>query len=168
MTTIRTLTVLALGAVSLAAFGCEQRRDEPPVRPADMTRPTDKSLPERADREKDIAADRADKKVDANADEKTTANNPSIKAIAMARCDREATCENIGADKKFSTRDACMTDLLEDLNDELKMSECPGGIVQKELDECLAEIKNENCKNPIDKLERLAACRTSDMCKAIN
>jgi hypothetical protein len=180
MMTIRTIrtplmAALALGAVSLA--GCEQRRtDDVGTRPADRTvndstRPNEPTF---ADRKND-AADRADEATEETAenakkiaDEKTTVNAPSIKAIAMARCDREEVCKNLGADRKFASREACLAEIQEDMSDDLKLSECPGGIVQKELDECLAEIRNEDCKNPIDKLERLAACRTSDMCKAIN
>ena len=168
--TLRTaLTVFTLGAATLATVGCErrveERRDDTVARPVgeteraptDVTRPTDPiHRPGVVDR------------IDGPMDKKTTANDPSIRSIATTRCDREQTCNNIGADKKWATRDACLADLSEDLVDELNLSECPGGIVQKELDECLAEIKNESCNNPIDKIERLAACRESDLCKAIN
>lgn len=182
MMTIRMLgtpmmAALALGLVTLAC-GCEQRRDDdagrlPADRPVnDATRPSED--PTLAERQNDMA-ERAEKTTDQAAeeakkvgDERTTVNDPSIKAIAMARCDREEKCQNLGTDRKFASREACLTEIQEDLSDDLKLSECPGGIVQKELDECLAEIRSEDCKNPIDKLERLAACRTTDMCKAIN
>ena len=173
------LTVFTLGAATLATVGCErrieERRDDTAARPVgeteraptDVTRPTDPVAP--VDRTPGLDTDmRNDKSGAGPIDKKTTANDPTIKAIATARCDREATCNNVGADKKWATRDACLADLGEDLVDELNLSECPGGIVQKELDECLAEIKNESCNNPIDKIERLAACRESDLCKAIN
>jgi hypothetical protein len=39
--------------------------------------------------------------------------------------------------------------------------------VEKELDECLEEIRNEDCGNPFDTLGRLAACRENDICKAM-
>lgn len=177
--TLRTaLTVFTLGAATLATVGCErrveERRDDTVARPVgeteraptDVTRPTDPidrpGVGDRVDMRND------DKTGEGPIDKKTTANDPSIRSIATARCDREQTCNNVGADKKWATRDACLADLSEDLVDELNLSECPGGVVQKELDECLAEIKNESCNNPIDKIERFAACRESDLCKAIN
>jgi hypothetical protein len=176
------LGVFTLGAATLATVGCErrveERRDDTAARPldatdrtaTDVTRPTDPvERVEGLDRDQNDTmgtVDR-DKTGDGPVDKKTAANDPSIQRLATARCDREQTCNNIGVDKKWATRDACMSDLSEDLVDELNMDECPGGIVQKELDECLAEIKNESCNNPIDKIERFAACRESDLCKAM-
>lgn len=88
----------------------------------------------------------------------------ALSRIIAARCDREATCNNVGADKRYASQDVCAQKLRADLGEALNANECARGIDQKELDECLAEIKTENCNNPIDKLERLAACRTSDLC----
>lgn len=174
-------SVFTLGAATLATVGCErrveERRDDMAARPVDevertptdVTRPVDPVNPAPGIGMGDRGTLGNDPVTgDGPMDKKTTANDPTIKSIATARCDREQTCNNVGVDKKWATRDACMTDLSEDLSDELNLSECPGGIVQKELDECLAEIKNESCNNPIDKIERFAACRESDLCKAIN
>jgi hypothetical protein len=38
----------------------------------------------------------------------------------------------------------------------------------KELDECLKEIAEYECDNPFDALAKLAACRESDICKALD
>ncbi|WP_438031284.1 DUF6184 family natural product biosynthesis lipoprotein [Sorangium sp. So ce233] len=45
-------------------------------------------------------------------------------------------------------------------------SECPGGIDSNELNECLQEIGNDDCNNPLDTLGRIVACRSSDLCRA--
>ncbi len=96
------------------------------------------------------------------------ANKAAVTRIADARCARELACNNIGADKRYSSQQFCIEKIGVDMKDDLNAQDCPRGIDQKELNECLAEIRNESCNNPIDKLERLAACRTSDMCLKTN
>jgi hypothetical protein len=91
-------------------------------------------------------------------------NEGAIDRIVAARCAREAACNNVGADKHFTTRDACSVKVKSDMRDDLNAKDCPRGIDAKELNECLVEIKNEDCNNPIDMIGRLAACRTSDLC----
>jgi hypothetical protein len=90
----------------------------------------------------------------------------AAQSIAEARCARESRCNNVGNDKKYSNQDDCMRRVRADWKDELNARECPGGVVQDELNECLTEIRNEDCGNPFDTLGRLAACRSSDICKA--
>lgn len=91
-------------------------------------------------------------------------NDSAIERIVAARCAREAACNNVGGDKRFTSRELCTQKVRVDMREDLKSSECPRGIDAKELGECLEEIKNENCNNPIDTISRLAACRTSDLC----
>jgi hypothetical protein len=91
-----------------------------------------------------------------------------VAKITAARCAREQTCGNLGPDKTHASLEACERAIGNDWREELNAYECPGGIVTKEFDECLAEIKNEDCGAPFDKLERIVACRSSDMCKAID
>ncbi|HEY6557648.1 MAG TPA: DUF6184 family natural product biosynthesis lipoprotein [Polyangiaceae bacterium] len=88
----------------------------------------------------------------------------AVKAIVGARCNREARCNNIGAERKYSNAAECNSKLSEDRKDDLNTDDCSRGVSQKELSECLAEIKNEDCNNPLDSLGRLAACRSSDLC----
>jgi hypothetical protein len=94
-------------------------------------------------------------------------NEGAISAMGTARCERERRCGNVGPDKDYDSVGACENKLMASSRDELNASECPGGIVKKELDECLNEIRNEDCGNPLDTLGRLVACRSSDLCKAI-
>ena len=88
----------------------------------------------------------------------------AVGSIVDARCTREAACNNIGVDKPYGNREACISKLKADMKEDLNANECPKGIDRKELDECLSEIRTEGCGNPIDKIERLAACRMSDLC----
>lgn len=93
-------------------------------------------------------------------------NQAAIDRIVAARCQRAAACNDIGADREYASRDVCMREIRTSMRDDLKASECPGGIDAKELNECLTEIRNENCNNPLDTIGRLAACRTSDLCQS--
>jgi hypothetical protein len=88
----------------------------------------------------------------------------AVAGIVEARCTREAACNNIGLDKRYGNRDSCVAKLKSEMQNDLNASDCPKGIDRKELDECLSEIRSESCNNPIEKIERLAACRTSDLC----
>jgi hypothetical protein len=95
----------------------------------------------------------------------TVVNNAAaVDRIVGARCAREMTCKNIGHDRKFADQAACTTKVKTDMKDDLNAKDCPYGVDQKELDECLDAIKKEDCNNPIDVIGRLAACRTSDLC----
>lgn len=94
----------------------------------------------------------------------TTTPGFAIQSIASARCAREARCNNIGAGHRFASTEACMASVREQRDDDLNLSDCPGGIDQRELSECLRSIHEESCGNPLASLSRLAACRSSDMC----
>ncbi|AUX23799.1 uncharacterized protein SOCEGT47_043290 [Sorangium cellulosum] len=89
----------------------------------------------------------------------------AVDSIVAARCDREARCNNIGADREYANRDACDSSVRSEWRDELTFGECPGGIDAKELNECLEAIRDEECGSPLDTLGRLAACRASDLCR---
>lgn len=91
-------------------------------------------------------------------------NNMAVRSIANARCEREQLCGNIGAEQKFASSDSCEEEIKADWNDELNKYECPNGIVRAELDECLADIKKEDCGNPFDTLARVMSCNASDIC----
>lgn len=95
-------------------------------------------------------------------------NDGAINRIIAARCQREATCKNVGSDKHFTSYEVCARELRDRVADDLKASECPKGIDSKELDECMESIRTESCNNPIDTISRLAACRTSDLCLKVD
>ena len=84
-----------------------------------------------------------------------------------ARCERESRCKNVGPDQGYASVDACKSEIRTEWKDDLSAMECGGGIVQEELDECLEEIRNENCANPFHTLRRLGACRSNDICKEL-
>jgi hypothetical protein len=85
-------------------------------------------------------------------------------SIAEARCAREDRCTNVGADKKYSSLQDCMTRVREDWKDDLNARQCPAGTNQAQLNECLNAIRQEECSNPFDTLSRVAECTAGQIC----
>jgi hypothetical protein len=92
------------------------------------------------------------------------APSSALASLANERCDREARCKNIGAKEKYRSRAECMTEMQRDKREDLNGDACPGGIHEKELDECLHAIREEGCNRPLDSLTRLNACRAGNLC----
>jgi hypothetical protein len=84
--------------------------------------------------------------------------------IAAARCDREQSCNNVGADRKYSTHDVCVAQLRAENQNDLTNASCPNGISSRAVEKCLADIRGEQCDHPLDTLERLRACARSSLC----
>jgi hypothetical protein len=85
-------------------------------------------------------------------------------SITSSRCNREERCENVGADKKYSSSQDCIDRIDAEWKDDLNARECPNGVNREQLDQCLTAIKNEDCGNPFDKLERVSACTVGQIC----
>lgn len=85
---------------------------------------------------------------------------------AAARCDREVRCNRIGEGRRHASREACLQTARTDRNDSWDAADCQSnGINQNELDECLNAVRNEDCNNPIEALQRLTACRAGEVCR---
>jgi len=86
----------------------------------------------------------------------------AVEGIASARCDREQSCGHVGATQKYASRNHCMSVMRADAKDSL--SDCRQGIDSKDLDQCLVDIRNEDCGSVLDKLERWKSCHADDLC----
>ena len=100
----------------------------------------------------------------AMAEARASENGSAVDSIAESRCARESRCENIGADKKYSSMEDCVARVKDDWRADLDARACPSGINETELQECLKEIRAEECSSPFDTLERVAACTASQIC----
>jgi hypothetical protein len=109
------------------------------------------------DRDRDLA-DRDRARVDDGT------NSSAVRAIASARCEREARCGNLGADAKFASKEDCLDRVRADWAGELNAYACPGGLNRAELDECLGDIRGEDCGNPFDTLARTLSCSKTEIC----
>lgn len=92
-------------------------------------------------------------------------NDQAIKDITTARCDREFSCNNIGAGHSWDTYDACDREIHQNTRVSLREQSCPNGIDGNNLASCLQDIRNERCGNPLDTLSRLTACRSAKLCR---
>jgi hypothetical protein len=61
--------------------------------------------------------------------------------------------------------DDCLMRTRADWEQDLNARECPGGVNEQQLDECLAEVRGEDCNSPLDTLERVAACTSGQICQ---
>ena len=84
--------------------------------------------------------------------------------IAQARCQRENQCGSIGANKTYSSQQDCLARIQNDWKEDLNARQCPGGINQHELDECLEQVRSEACANPFDTLARVTECTSRQIC----
>ena len=109
-----------------------------------------------------MACEREEKAIGATAQVQTTT---ARQQISEARCDLEQRCNKIGAGRDYADRGACVNKVQQRWADELNFKDCPAGIDSGELNECLTEIRNSGCGNPMDTLGRVTACRSSDLCK---
>ena len=96
----------------------------------------------------------------------TAAAQPGASArIAHALCNQRQRCREIGPSQRWETHPACMSDVLGRRAGALDAESCPGGIDEAELAECIRAIEDEDCGDLTESLERVVACRTSDICR---
>jgi hypothetical protein len=95
----------------------------------------------------------------------TVDTHSAADSISEARCAREDRCTNVGADKKYSSVQDCITRVRDDWKDDLNARQCPGGTNEKELNECLDAIRHEDCSSPFDTLARVSECTAGQICK---
>lgn len=93
-----------------------------------------------------------------------TQSRSAAESIADSRCKREARCENVGDGKKFSSNTDCVDRIRADWKEDLNARECPNGIHEAQLDECLTAIAGEQCDSPFDSLERISECMANQIC----
>jgi hypothetical protein len=89
-----------------------------------------------------------------------------VQQIAEARCAREQKCGNVGADEDYATAEVCLQQITKEWAEEVNAYDCPGGVLQKMLNQCLESIKSEDCASPFDTLGRVVACGSGEICVA--
>jgi hypothetical protein len=185
MNNLRHLTLAAALAAGSLLGAC--KRTEPATDPAqrntgEVVRRDLDNAGDRAARDLDRAGDRVAQGVD-NARDRIAQGaqqaaremqpgptrmdfRAALGEIAQARCSREARCNNVGEGRRYMSEQACRTVVVNDFARDLNASECNAGIDRGELTECMNDIRTEDCNNPLDTLSRVAACRTSDLCRS--
>lgn len=91
-------------------------------------------------------------------------NERAVQRLTAARCDRAKSCGKFGPNEKYADEAACKADKHQDFEESLKPTECPGGIREHRLSNCVQELRNERCGDIADKISRLATCRSGSLC----
>lgn len=84
--------------------------------------------------------------------------------LAEARCTREARCNHVGADKRYSSSEDCLTRVWTEWHDDFDAHECKAGLDTAALDRCLTEIRVLECSSALESLEQIPACRAASLC----
>jgi hypothetical protein len=89
----------------------------------------------------------------------------TVDRLTAARCDREQACNNIGDGKKYASRSVCMEQIHGSIANDLNSYQCPGGLDDSAVNQCMNAIGNEECGvHPMEALSRLDKCRSGSMC----
>jgi hypothetical protein len=144
MKTLRTTGALSLVAVALL-LACEH---------TDQTGAPTASGPAQVDRGQPGAANAQAPSLD----------NATVEQLSGARCDREQSCNNVGAGQKYAAREVCMEQMRGSLANDLNSYNCPRGINRDNLDRCMAAIRGEECNHPLDTIVRMDKCRDDALC----
>lgn len=179
-------SVWTLGFVSVAVVACSKTHDRTvqsrPYEPTATERRAEERRGEERRAEERRAEERADERraQELRAEERreralaigggprdlTSRTMPAsaVASIATARCDRELRCKHIGPKEKFPTRGDCLADVQADKREDLNIDTCPAGIKEKELNQCVQSIRDEECGHSLHAITRLNACRTGNLC----
>jgi hypothetical protein len=85
--------------------------------------------------------------------------------LSSARCDREAACGNVGDGKSYASRQVCMDKLRGDTANDINSYQCPRGVDDAAVQDCLRAIGGEECgAHPIEAITRMDKCRSGAMC----
>ncbi|ATB29947.1 DUF6184 family natural product biosynthesis lipoprotein [Melittangium boletus] len=96
----------------------------------------------------------------------TNKQSDAVNAAAGESCDRYQDCEEIGAGKKYETRDACLAENKDFWNGRWEAADCDGHINGDSLDVCLNSIKTTSCGSIIDQIDTAYnRCAKADVCK---
>lgn len=86
--------------------------------------------------------------------------------IAQVRCAREERCNNVGEGRNYGTAEECLRRVYVEWREDLNLLECPRGIREGGLAECLRAIRTSQCAEIFDTLQRWVACSEGRICDA--
>jgi hypothetical protein len=95
--------------------------------------------------------------------EQTPADAAALR-LADEICGREAACNNIGETARYRTEEACMSDQGARAPAQLKAWSCTPTQTQAGFEQCLAAIRSERCETALTRLDKLDACRSTEVC----
>ena len=163
-------STVILGILAIAAANCSHNH-APSSRPKEPQVTREPSTVEQRRAEERRAEERRadDQRAEERKDALFIGGGPAepssaVVRIVTARCEREVRCNNVGAKGKYPSRADCAMRIQDEKRDTINEKDCPGGIDRKHLEDCLAEVRDEACRNPLTSISRLVSCRSSRLC----
>jgi hypothetical protein len=91
-------------------------------------------------------------------------NDDAAMLLTNARCERESSCGNVGARRRFGDRDRCARDLFPEARLALREEECPLGVDRDKLSLCASEVQMRACDVPRATIREPASCSRVELC----
>lgn len=89
-----------------------------------------------------------------------------VERLALARCERENTCNRVGNGRAYGTKNACMTVMRVATRRELAAAaDCRDKFDGVALDQCDYDVRALRCADSLDTVTSLDTCRTDRLCK---
>jgi len=83
-------------------------------------------------------------------------------SIATEKCKRARDCNDIGPKEDYQSWEHCMNAAKTDARE--KLAECRYGVKSGDLQECLADIQDEDCGAVLGAVTTTVACRAAELC----
>jgi hypothetical protein len=87
----------------------------------------------------------------------------AVNELTSQRCQRAVDCKQVGTGKKYEDLGACERQLDHDLRTPLRPATCTYGVREEKLEECLEEIRTQQCSSPRATLDT-KMCRAGRLC----
>jgi hypothetical protein len=85
-------------------------------------------------------------------------------AVADALCARKYSCDEIGPNRPFVTREECMAEAIRDARRSLSTMACPHGTMERQTTSCLEAVRAEACSPVLDVTTGIGACQPEVIC----
>lgn len=89
-----------------------------------------------------------------------------IEFMALATCDRQEVCENVGDDEEFDDYDECVAEFTEAYEDLWPATRCPAdSFDDPTYEDCRSRARNADCDDDLgDLLRFLGECNANQVC----
>lgn len=91
-------------------------------------------------------------------------NDDAAMILAKARCQRKATCGDVGSTGHFATRDECLRGLFPQESLVVGADGCPAGVDEWQLSSCVADLRAEPCEQAVVGAGEPASCDRLALC----
>jgi hypothetical protein len=88
----------------------------------------------------------------------------AVLALAKARCQRDAECNNLRTDAFTSSRQDCVRLVRDDEERDLSEVPCRAGINRAQADNCIEMLQAEECSTHMGRIEAILECRSAQLC----